>query len=281
MSDAAIECRGLTAYHGATPGIVDLDLVVARGEVFGLLGPNGAGKTTTIRLLLDLLRPTRGAARVLGEDVRRPDGALRGRVGFLPGDLALFPRLSGARTLNLFSALQRRPPVRREDALDRLGFPREALRRPCRSYSTGMRQMIGLVIALQHDPELLILDEPTTALDPLVRDSVLDLVRDARSRGRTVFLSSHVLDEVERVADRVGLLAKARLRLVEPLADLRRRRPRRVEVTGKDGAMRAFEDARPASELLRELAALDLADVKIAPASLDSVFRSVVTEART
>jgi ABC-2 type transport system ATP-binding protein len=277
--DLAIRCEGLTRFHGTTPGILDLDLSVPRGQVFGFLGPNGAGKTTTIRLLLDLLRPDRGRATVLGEDVRAGGGALRARIGYLPGDLALFPRVTGAEVLDLFARLQRRAPVRRAEVLEALDFPAEALRRRARTWSTGMRQMIGIAIAFQHDPELLILDEPTTGLDPLVRSAFLDLVRGASARGATVFLSSHVLDEVDKVADRVGLIARAKLRLVEDVDELRRRWPRRVRVRLRDGTEREWGTAEAATPLLDELRALDPADVEIARAALDDVFRAIVEEA--
>ncbi len=278
MEAPAILCRGLTALHAPGAGVADLDLSVRQGEVFGFLGPNGAGKTTTIRLLLDLLRPERGTAELLGVDVRKGGPELRRRIGFLPGDLALFPGTSGRETLALFSALQDRPPVLRDEALRRLGFPTAALDRPTRTYSTGMRQMIGLVVAFQHDPELLVLDEPTTGLDPVVREAFLSLVRDARDRGRTVFLSSHILEEVERTADRVGLIAGSRLKLTASLEDLRRRLPRLVTVVRKDGGIERFEHTGPVGPLLHDLATEAAADVRIEPASLDAVFRAAVRE---
>ena len=221
---------------------MDLDLSVPRGEIFGFLGPNGAGKTTTIRLLLDLLRPDRGRAEVLGEEVRKGGAAPRARAWVTcRGTSPSFRASPGPRTLDFFSHLQGRPPVRRAEVLAALGFPAAALARQVRTYSTGMRQMIGIAIAFQHDPDLLILDEPTTGLDPLVRGAFLDLLRAARHRGATVFLSSHVLDEVDRVADRVGLIAHAKLRLVEGVDEIRRRWPRQVRVRMKDGSERTFE----------------------------------------
>src|SRR5882672_8554726 len=180
MAGRAIETKGLTFRYAGGVGVSDVDLTVERGEIFGFLGPNGAGKTTTIRMLLDLLRPDRGEARLLGTAVRAGGGELRRRIGFLPGDLALPAGLTGRQALELFAELARRPAVRRDEVLDRIGFPRAALERRVKTYSTGMRQAIGLDCALQHAPELLILDEPTTGLDPLVRDAVLGLLRDAR-----------------------------------------------------------------------------------------------------
>jgi ABC-2 type transport system ATP-binding protein len=279
METPAIRCRDLTALHAAGAGIDGLDLEVGRGEVFGFLGPNGAGKSTTIRLLLDLLRPTRGTAEALGVEVRAGGAELRRRIGYLPGDLELFPRETGRSTLEFFAALYGRPPVLRDEALSRLGFPTAAYDRPIATYSTGMRQMLGLTIAFQHDPELLVLDEPTTGLDPVVRDAFLELVRGARARGRTVFLSSHVLEEVERVADRVGLIARSRLRLVATLDELRAKRPRRVTVLRRSGAREEFEHAGPVAPLLKALAVADVADVRIESASLDAVFRAAVAEA--
>ncbi len=272
----AIACERMSVFHGKTPGVVDLDLTVHQGEVFGFLGPNGAGKTTTIRTFLDLLRPDSGSVRVLGCDVRDRSGAARARIGYLPGDLALFAGERGDAVLDLFGRLQRRPSNRRREILDRLGFPQDALRRKCRTYSTGMRQMIGIAATFQHDPELLILDEPTTGLDPIVRDAFLDLVRDARAAGKTVFLSSHILSEVADVADRVGLIANARLRVVDTVSNLRRKWPRRVRVHMADGSVRESRDVRPIRELLASLGDTDVADLEITPAGLDDVFRAVI-----
>jgi ABC-2 type transport system ATP-binding protein len=276
--DVAIRCEGLTRFHGATPGVVDLDLEVPRGVVFGFLGPNGSGKTTMIRLLLDLLRPDRGRAAVLGKEVRAGGAALRARIGYLPGDLGLPARATGLQVLDLFARLQGRPPAHRAEVLGALGFPEAALLRRTRTYSTGMRQMIGIATAFQHGPELLVLDEPTTGLDPLVRDAFLGLVDRARARGATVFLSSHVLDEVDRVADRVGLIAGARLRIEEDVGALRRSWPRRVWMRLRDGTVREFESAGPIGPLLDELRALDPAELEIRRAGLDQVFRTIVRE---
>jgi len=278
MAARAIETEGLTFRYAGGVGVSGVDLEVERGEIFGFLGPNGAGKTTTIRMLLDLLRPQRGTVRVLGVDVRAGGGELRRRIGFLPGDLALPVGLSGAQALDLFAELARRPAVRREEVLDRVGFPRHALARKVKSYSTGMRQMIGLACALQHEPELLILDEPTTGLDPLVRDAVLGLLRDARGRGQTVFLSSHVLDEVERLCDRVGVIHAGRLHRVARVAELRLASRRHVTLGFADGRIERFTSDEPAPALLERLRALDheLRSVEIRAAALDEIFRDIV-----
>jgi ABC-2 type transport system ATP-binding protein len=273
MTPPAVSCRDLTASYGQDVGVFDLSFDVARGEVFGFLGRNGAGKSTTIRLLLDLLRPDRGSVAIFGAEVRAGNPAARARLGYLPGDLSLYGSLGGAATLDLFANLRGVAPTRRDDVLDRLSFPRAALSRPTRTYSTGMRQAIGLTLAFQHDPDLLVLDEPTTGLDPRAREGFLDLVRDARARGKTVFLSSHVLDEVERVADRVGLIARGRLRLTATLDELRARLPRRVVVARRDGTTETFDHKGPVGPLFARLAKEDPADATVTAAPLDVVFR--------
>ncbi len=226
--DAIIRTAGLTKSYGRQRGIVDLELEVRPGEVFGYLGPNGAGKTTTIRLLLDYIRPTRGAATIFGRDCHRDSLALRRRIGYLPGDLRLYSSLSGRELVGYFGRL--RPPgatARVPELAERLDCD---LGREIRTLSTGNRQKLGLIQAFMGDPDLLILDEPTNGLDPLVQQAFYALVAEARAAGRTVFLSSHVLPEVERVCDRVGIIREGRLVAVERIADLRSRAMRHLEI---------------------------------------------------
>ena len=211
-SEAVIRTRDLTRYYGSTVGVEALDLEIPPGEIFGFLGPNGSGKTTTIRVLLDLIRPTRGEAVLFG----RPSGdhGVRTRIGYLPGELYLDGRMTGTQTLDFLADLEGKrvdSRARRDALCERLGMPRRDLRRKVREYSRGMKQKLGLVAALQHGPALLILDEPTTGLDPLVREVVFDLMVEARAAGATVFHSSHVLSEVDRTCDRVGILRDGRL----------------------------------------------------------------------
>jgi ABC-2 type transport system ATP-binding protein len=233
MSQPIIETRDLTKHYGRTVGLEGLALTVERGEVFGFLGPNGAGKTTTIRLLLDLIRPTRGEARLFGRPCGEP--GLRARVGYLPGELTLDGRMTGRRTLEFLGALRpgaaRAPePRRREELCERLGLSGEDLDRRVRDYSRGMKQKVGLVAAFQHDPELLVLDEPTTGLDPLVREAVFELLGEARQAGHTVFHSSHILGEVDRTCDRVGIVRRGRLLALGDVEELRRGAVRRMVV---------------------------------------------------
>ena len=218
---AVIETERLTKMYGSHRGIIDLDLAVAQGEILGFLGPNGAGKTTTIRLLLDLIRPTSGRARVFGIETTVDPVAIHRRIGYLPGEFALFDRLTGGQTAEYFGNLRGGVDPRwQRELIDRLDLDPS---RRYREYSKGNKQKVGLVIALQHRPELLILDEPTAGLDPLVQQTFFRLVRDAVRDGATVFLSSHILDEVERTCDRVAIVREGRLvRLdrVDALRDL-------------------------------------------------------------
>jgi len=216
-----IETDKLTKSYGAHRGIVDVDLTVEQGEVFGFLGPNGAGKTTTIRLLLDLIRPTRGRARVFGLDTTREAVAIHKRVGYLPGEFTLYDRLTGGQTLEYFANLY--GGVERDyqrSLIERLDLDPD---RRFREYSKGNKQKVGLVAALQHRPELLVLDEPTSGLDPLVQQAFFGILREAVGQGRTVFLSSHVLSEAEKTCDRVALIRDGmlvRVARVDALRDM-------------------------------------------------------------
>ncbi len=216
---AVIRTERLTKTYGRRGrGIRDVDLTVEEGEVFGFLGPNGAGKTTTIRTILDFLHPTSGRAWVFGLDTRKKSVEIRARVGNLPGEFALEDRMTGEGLLKFFARLR---------GVGDLGYARELagrldadLRRPMRRLSRGNKQKIGLIQAMFHRPPLLILDEPTGGLDPLVQEEFLDIVEETRAEGRAVFFSSHVLSEVERVADRVGIIRDGVLVAVEPTREL-------------------------------------------------------------
>ena len=219
---------GLTKDYGSGRGLFGLDLEICQGEVFGFLGPNGAGKSTTMRLLLDLIRPTSGSARVLGLDTVTDSLEIRRRVGFLPGDFALYPKLTGRAMLDYLAQLRGGVDPRARDALvERFGAD---IDRPIRQLSTGNRQKLGLVQAFMHEPELLILDEPIAGLDPLVQQSFHALLGEVSAQGRTVFLSSHTLSEVERVTHRLAILRQGRLVVVDSLENLRKIAVQRLDI---------------------------------------------------
>jgi len=230
----AIQTRGLTKYYGDFPALVDLDLEVHRGEVFGFLGPNGAGKSTTIRTLLDEIRATRGSATILGMDTHAQPVEIRRRIGYVPGDLAMYPNLTGRDTLRYFANL--RGGV--EWAyVEQLSERLEAdLAKKIGDLSTGNRQKVALIQAFMNRPDLLLLDEPNSGLDPLMQREFQDLMREVVAEDRTVFLSSHTLSEVERVADRVGIIRHGELVTVEGVANLRAKAIRRIELAF-DGAV--------------------------------------------
>ena len=223
-----IAATGLTKDYGNGRGIFDLDLVVDRGEIFGFLGPNGAGKTTTIRLLMGLIHATRGSAEVLGMDCDRDSVAVKRHVGYLPGELPQYGGWKGSEVVGYLAGLRGNvDPLEVKRIAERFELD---LGRTYREYSRGNKQKLALVIAFMHRPELLILDEPTSGLDPLNQQQFHELVRESIARGATVFLSSHVLSEVEQLCDRAGIVREGRLVAQAPLADLRAAKEREVEI---------------------------------------------------
>jgi len=286
---AVIELDHLTKRYGAARGIEDLSLSVERGEVFGFLGPNGAGKTTTIRTLLDLLHPTGGHARVFGLDSRRDRPAIHARLGNLPGDFAYDPRLTGRDLLGFLAELRGVRDLGRARALAER-FQAD-LERPLGELSRGNRQKIGLVQSAFHDPELLMLDEPTGGLDPLMQEAFLDFVAEERDRGRTVFLSSHELDEVERCCDRVGIIRDGRLVAVESVADITGRAYRHVTLQfadrvdpdefrrlpgvidlEPDGRVIAFKATGDIDAVIKTAARHTVTDIELVRPTLEEVF---------
>jgi ABC-2 type transport system ATP-binding protein len=224
----AISIRGLSKDYGSGRGLFELDLEIQRGEVFGFLGPNGAGKSTTMRLLMDLIKPSAGSASVLGLDTRADSLEIRRRVGFLPGDLAMYAKLTGRAMLDYLASLRRGVDHSLRDSLAER-FDAD-LERPIHQLSTGNRQKLGLIQAFMHEPELLILDEPIAGLDPLVQQSFHALLAEVSAAGKTVFLSSHTLSEVERVTNRLAILRHGRLVVVDSLENLRRVAVQRLEI---------------------------------------------------
>jgi ABC-2 type transport system ATP-binding protein len=293
-SDAVISTHGLTKHYGAVEALTDLDLEVRRGEIYGFLGPNGAGKSTTIRTLLGFLHATRGSASVLGMDVAADSVDIRRLTGYLPGGVSLYDSLTGHQVLDYLAKLQGREAYRRAELVERLQMPEADLRRKVRDYSRGMRQKIGVIQALQHDPELAILDEPTEGLDPLMQHAFYGLLADLRAEGRTIFFSSHVLSEVERVCDRVAIIRHGRLMAVHEVRELLARRRRKVSIRWRgaapDTTLPGLSDVvvdgdrlfatldGSVSEFVRAVASPSLEDLTIEPANLEEAFLEYYAE---
>jgi ABC-2 type transport system ATP-binding protein len=237
--DSVIATHRLTKLYGRRWALSGLNLDVRRGEIFGFLGPNGSGKSTTIRILLDIIRPTAGIASVLGATPRSGGPALRRRIGYLPGDFVTDGGQSAKELLTHLCHLRGGAGATQLSGLaERFGLDLHA---PVRSLSRGNRQKVGIIQAFAHEPELLILDEPTSGLDPLQQGIFVDLVREARARGQTILMSSHILSEIQRVADRVGIIRDGRMLTVEAVGQLRHRSVRRVEMEfGLDVPQAAF-----------------------------------------
>jgi len=229
MTDqTAIQTEGLTKHYGETRALVDLNLEIRTGEIFGFLGPNGAGKTTAIRTILDEIRPTAGSASILGMDTHRESVEIRRHIGYVPGDLAMYPNLTGRDTLTYFANLRGGVDWAHVDSLaDRLDAD---LTKKVGDLSSGNRQKVGLIQAFMNRPDVLIMDEPSSGLDPLVQREFQAMMGEVSAEGRTVFLSSHTLSEVQRVADRVGIIRHGRLIAVEAVAGLRSKAIRKVDL---------------------------------------------------
>ncbi|MBH0023311.1 ABC transporter ATP-binding protein [Salinibacterium sp. SWN248] len=244
----AIETHALTKRYGSNSALEGLDLAVETGSVFGMIGPNGAGKTTAMRLLLDIIRPTSGSATVLGKSPIAGGAALRRDIGFLPGELLLEGRITGRSLLKHYAAISGPVAPGRIDALsERLGLD---ITRHVRTLSKGNKQKLGLVQAFMHEPKLLVLDEPTSGLDPLVQQEFLSMVREAQHNGQTVFLSSHVLSEIQNAADQVAVLRNGTVVKVGDVASLRASAIRRVVIDFTDAAA---DDIRTALIALPQL----------------------------
>jgi len=287
---AAISIEALTKYYGAVVGVEALTLDVAQGEVFGFLGANGAGKTTTIRMLLDLVRPTSGRASVAGFDCQRQGLEARARIGYLPGEMPIYPELTGATYLSFLALIGPRAPARArmDDLFRRFDVSDLDLKRRMRDYSHGMKRKLGLIQALMTDPPVLILDEPTSGLDPLMIEAFSETVDELARAGRTtVFMSSHILSEVDRVCLRIALVRHGRLVAVRTLAEMRSQAPRRVtihfsrpvcsDVPAIDGIVMVAREAQqwvvdvrgPLGALVAALAGLPIADMRVETFTLD------------
>ena len=289
MTSPVIETHSLTRSFGPHRGIVDVDLRVEQGEIFGFLGPNGAGKSTTIRILMGLYHASAGKAQVLGLDPLRAAVDIHRRTGYLPGELAIYPRVVGREILDRFGSARRLDDTRyRDELIERFGAEVD---RPTQTLSKGNKQKLGIVLAFMHRPELLVLDEPTSGLDPLLQQEFISLLQETVADGRTVFLSSHDLDEVQRVVHRLAIIREGRIVVTDTVDGLRQHAPRTIELvfdrdvdtselTRLDGVEVSSADPRhllltingPVAPVLRAIAPLDPVDLLSRPADLDELF---------
>jgi ABC-2 type transport system ATP-binding protein len=297
--DVAIRLENLGKHYGAVAALDNVTLEVRRAEIFGFLGLNGAGKSTTIRILLDLVRPTNGRAFIFGRHCQTHGLEARRQVGYLPGELGFYGDMTGQATLDLLGRLSAAPIAAgiRERLLDRLQLSQRDLRRKVREYSTGMKRKLGIVQAFQSEAPLLILDEPTEGLDPLMQEALYGLLDETRRSGRTVFMSSHVLPEVERICDRIGLLRQGELVLVSPVHEVKRLAARTVRVVLREDrpAPASWPDGcevveigpgawtlrvhGPLGPLMARLSALPIDDIEIREPHLEDVLRQYYHDA--
>lgn len=289
MTHPIIETSDLSVYYGQNRGIHRLNMTVEQGEVYGFLGPNGAGKTTTLRVLLDILRPTAGRATIFGLDCQKDGVEIRRRIGYIPGELKLYQQLRADDYFDMVASVSgtRSDPAYRRALCERLDLDP---RRPMRTYSRGNKQKAGLVAAFMRRPDLLILDEPTTGLDPLIQQSVLDLVREARAEGRTVFFSSHVLPEVQAVCDRAGIIRAGQIVATERVDVLLQSRLQRLQVRferlpppgaldqpgvveiGRAGDRVALEVRANLNDFLAQAVAFGVLEIENEQVSLEEIF---------
>jgi ABC-2 type transport system ATP-binding protein len=290
-----IEIDALAKRYGTVTAVTDVSLSIADGESFGYLGPNGAGKTTTIRCMLGLMRPSAGHIRILGRDVERDLLGVLDDVGYLPGEFGLWPSMTGGEVLDYLGALHPHSPTERESLRERFELARADLDKQVRFYSRGMRQKLGLIQAFQHEPRLAILDEPTEGLDPLMQERFIGLVEEYRAGGGTIFMSSHILSEVELATDRVGVIKAGRLVRVGSARDLTGGRVRTCTVTltepgrsglftldgisdlviSDDGLHARFEFRGDMGPLIRRLARAPVLEFLAEPESLAEAFYDI------
>ncbi|OQY29361.1 MAG: hypothetical protein B6244_03885 [Candidatus Cloacimonetes bacterium 4572_55] len=291
MTVITLETMGLTKYYGSFCSVDGIDLSVEKGEIFGFLGPNGAGKTTTIRLLLDLIRPTSGSYRIFGKEKPHRDPTIREEIGNLPGEIGFYPNMTGKEFLGYFL---RYHPMGFEDnqgrLCERFKLDQAALDKKIKYYSKGMKQKIGLIQAMQRRPRLLILDEPSEALDPLMQQALYTTLQELKKEGCTIFLSSHILAEVEKMCDRVAIIRKGRIQTVENIAVLKQKMVRRLTVFAEsivlsqisklphlrlkrmDSTSAEYQFNGEVSQLLQGLAPLPIQDIIFPEPELEDIF---------
>jgi ABC-2 type transport system ATP-binding protein len=285
-----IEVSGLTKSYGSIVGVRDLDFTVEQGEIFGFLGPNGAGKTTAIRLLMQLLNPDKGSISLFGKLLNKNRWDLRDRIGYLPGDFHPYGDMTSGYFLNYMAGYRSSSPRLRSWLFDKLHFTARELKQRIKILSHGNRQKLGIVLALEHEPDLAILDEPTLGLDPLMQEAFYEILRELQMKGKTIFLSSHILTEVEKVCHRVAIIREGTLVALESLSDLKKKRPRRLivelregpstgppslpgtQLIGRAGNRYVFLIEGEIQAVLRSLAALPVQDVILPEPGLEDIF---------
>ncbi len=282
-----IVISNLTKLYGKTVGIKDLTLNIKQGEIFGFLGPNGAGKTTTIRCMLNILIPNQGSVKINGEIVSRNSSHLKNDIGYLPGELYYPKGFSVKNLLDYIESLKEKPCSRKEELLKRFNLETH---KKIQALSHGNKQKLGIILAFMHDPSMLILDEPSTGLDPLLQQTLYDLILEEKEKGKTIFFSSHNLDEVQKICDRVAIISEGELISLENVSDLSKKVVRHLKAIIEDGDLTVFKNAGiemsvegneinfPIKErtilnkILKILSSMDVKDISYPPASLEEFF---------
>jgi len=278
-----IETNKLTKYYGNIRGIEDLSLKVKKGEIFGFLGPNGAGKTTTIRTLFGLLNPTSGKAYILGKDVTENIVEIRKQVGYIPGELALYENQTGKQLLDYFASLRNTELFLLDELLEIFELP---LNRKIKGYSRGMKQKLGIVQAFMDDPPVVIMDEPTSGLDPLLQQKFYDFIKNEKKKGRTMFFSSHILSEVDKVCDRVAIIKEGKLVTLEDVETLKNKRGKIIRLKIKEDPKKfkgpkkmkisdgwiEFVSSDNIDHWIKEISKFTVLDLEISDSSLEDIF---------
>lgn len=278
-----IEFDGLTKYYGDVRGIEDLSFEIEKGVIFGYLGPNGAGKTTTIRTMLGLLKPTRGKAQIFGKNAMENIVEIKENIGYIPGDLSLYGDLTGQEFIDYFSDLRDSNTPLLEDLMEKFEVP---LDRKIEGYSGGMRQKLAIIQAFMHDPELVVMDEPTAGLDPLMQQKFYEFLRGEKEKGKTMFFSSHILNEVDKICDRVAIIRDGKLVDLEDIDSLKRKMGKivRIRLEGdpeefegpgdmeiEDGWVR-FVVSEDIDSWIKKIADYTVLDLEINNFSLEDIF---------
>ena len=252
-----IETNNLTKYYGSIKGVEDLTFSVKKGEIFGFLGPNGAGKTTTIRTLLGYLHPTRGTANIFGKNIEENIVEIKKEVAYIPGDLNLYGHLTGKEFLDYFASLRNREMILLDELLTTFEVP---LERKIKGYSKGMKQKIGIIQAFMDDPEMVIMDEPTAGLDPLLQQKFYNFLKKQKKKGKTLFFSSHILSEVDKVCDRVGIIRNGNLVALEDVDNLKVKRGKiiRLKIKEKPESFKGPKDMKIKDEWINFIAKDDI-----------------------